>query len=626
LEDFFHSTESDDQIPVGTDLGRTTRLPMPRPLDSSKEVLMFLGAGASVPAGIPGVEQMVDRLLTHLSHENDREYLQILTELVQLLRHWVNTNSEDKMVDIELILEVVERLENRSDVLPLFYENKKDIVEKIRQVGLSSKKGLLSDILKRFIKSETGKVDILVDYLNGLLLLMRHHKPLNIFSTNYDVCIERFCSLSNRKYFDGFEEDWNPSRFRSQDQTKDIMLYKLHGSVTWSRNEKGKCTRNEIAVTNTDDQQINIVTGEEEVPLILYPGKKLEYSEPVFDLFIELKSQINIVRYVIVVGYSFRDDHIRRLFQYAARLNPHLTILLISPNAHEIYHSKLRIHEDKDFPHGFDPDSFDSNGFDTAVYSDLRDRVICLPYVCENILGIINEKYLIPLEKGQACEEGKRLEEYPNTKIDKPTRWDDCLSYYLECEHIQKINELIDQKMSWNVLMTVNAELGGKIIVKSFLNCLTWDAGRQQWLRLYREHLPVFPENIETMISAGDNVYLKFRHPSERPMVSYELLSFYQSLLDIYEKDLIFSNPGISKTGDNHGLKLKQILGYLEKWRDNILLSNYTNLRKDKYPEEMIPLSHKITEYIETRSEVTLQDIKKTITEIEAKELGALIT
>jgi hypothetical protein len=232
----------------------------------------------------------------------------------------------------------------------------------------------------------------------------------------------------------------------------------------------------------------------------------------------------------------------------------------------------------------------------------------------------------MPLEKGQACEEEKRLEEYSNTKIDKLTRWDNCLSYYLECEHIEKIKELIDQKISWNTLMKVNPELGGKIIVKSFLNCLTWDAGRQQWLQLYKEHLPVFPENIETMISISDNVYLKFRHPSERPLVSYDLLPFYQSLLDIYEKDLIFSNPGISRTDDNHGLKIKQTLGYLEKWRDNVLLSDYTNLRKDKYHEEMISLGYKITEYFETRSEATLEDIKGRITEVEAKELRAMVT
>ena len=31
------------------------------------------------------------------------------------------------------------------------------------------------------------------------------------------------------------------------------------------------------------DPQTNVVTGDMEVPLILYPGKKLEYNEPSFD-------------------------------------------------------------------------------------------------------------------------------------------------------------------------------------------------------------------------------------------------------------------------------------------------------------------------------------------------------
>lgn len=628
MEDLFNSSENNELVPISTDINRSTKerfFPADISKDVISEVFVFLGAGASVPAGIPGVEQMVDRLLTYLSDENNFDYLQIIAEIVQLLRHWVKTKKEDRMVDIELILETVEKLENRDDVLPLFYENEKNIIQKIHNVMLNSNKGLLSDIIKQFIKSETGKVNIQVDYLKGLLSLIQYYKPLNIFSTNYDICIERFCSLNNRKYFDGFEEDWNPSRFKSQDKSKDIMLFKLHGSVTWSRNEKGKCTRNEIAVINTEDQQINIVTGEREVPLILYPGKKLEYSEPVFDLFIALKSHINIVRYVIVVGYAFRDDHMRRLFQYAARINPHLTMLLISPNAHEIYHSKLRIHKDKDFPHGFHPDDFSSNDFDTAVYSGLKGRVICLPYMCENVLGVLNYKYLTSLKKGQVCEAEKRLEEHSNKEIDKLTRWDECLSYYLECEHIEKISELIDQKLNWNTLMTVNYELGGKIIVKSFMNCLTWDPGRRQWLQMYREHLPVFPEKVETMITVSDDVYLKFKHPSEPPLVSFNLFSFYQSLLDIYEQDPIFSNPCMSKTEDNHGLKIKQILEYLEIWKDNISLSDYPNMRKDKYPEETKPLGHKITEYIKTRSKVTLDDIIHRITEIEVKELRTIV-
>lgn len=77
---------------MGIDVTRTTVpiIPRPRPSDNSgeviPEVLVFLGAGASVPAGIPSVNQMVDRLLAYLSNENDSKYRKILTEVVELLR------------------------------------------------------------------------------------------------------------------------------------------------------------------------------------------------------------------------------------------------------------------------------------------------------------------------------------------------------------------------------------------------------------------------------------------------------------------------------------------------------------------------------------------------------------
>jgi hypothetical protein len=87
-------------------------------------------------------------------------------------------------------------------------------------------------------------------------------------------------------------------------------LQLLHGSVAWSRDEKGRYTRNEIAITHTTEPQVNIITGEKEVPLISYPGRKLEYFEPLFDLLEELRKHLNDpnLKYIFVIGYSFRDD------------------------------------------------------------------------------------------------------------------------------------------------------------------------------------------------------------------------------------------------------------------------------------------------------------------------------
>src|SRR5947209_13824576 len=83
-----------------------------------------------------------------------------------------------------------------------------------------------------------------------------------------------------------------------------------------------------------------------------------------------LRTLLNTVIYVFVIGYAFRDDHIRRLFKYAASRNPQLIIFLITPSAHQIYYSELRIHKDKDIRHSFSPDSTTSVSFNTAIYSD----------------------------------------------------------------------------------------------------------------------------------------------------------------------------------------------------------------------------------------------------------------
>jgi hypothetical protein len=42
--------------------------------------------------------------------------------------------------------------------------------------------------------------------------------------------------------------------------------------------------------------------------------------------------------------------------------------------------------------------------------------------------------------------------------------------------------------MDLNTIMKINYELGGKIIVSSFINSLLWEKGKKEWLEKYREH------------------------------------------------------------------------------------------------------------------------------------------
>lgn len=160
------------------------------------ELIFFLGAGASIPAGIRGVAEMVNEFLSQLKQESNQENLEVTTDIINVLNKWKNNNQ----IDIELLLETIEKLENKNhDVMAAFYGHKSDLLIKFEDLEKKSNKNMrLSSILKQSIKKIIGKHDIQINYLNGLLKFMTSNRPLDIFSTNYDACIERFCSSNNK--------------------------------------------------------------------------------------------------------------------------------------------------------------------------------------------------------------------------------------------------------------------------------------------------------------------------------------------------------------------------------------------------------------------------------------------
>jgi SIR2-like domain len=569
---------------------------------AADELIFFLGAGASIPAGIMGVRDMTNEFLNQLQKEDHKEHLEITEDVLNTLSKWKNNNDKDQL-NIELLLETIEKLENRhSDVMSL--ENKGNILTKFENLEKKPNYNVrLSTILKQSIKKVTGKLDIEIRYLNGLLNFMTSYKPLDIFSTNYDACIERFCTSNNKKYFDGFEGKWKPEGFNAVD--KDVRLYKLHGSITWSRSETGKYTRNEIAIKDTGDPQINLVTGEKEVPIILYPGRKLEYVEPVFDLLVEFKNHLTTVKYIFVVGYEFRDDHIRKLFLYAARKNSEFVLFLITPSAHQVYHSKLNRYEDIDFVHGFDHEGFDSVGFDTDIPSDLVGRVICLPYKFEKIVDSLKDNYLDNLKKGQQCENDRQIEyENANSKTSITNRWHECLSGYIECEYIDRVEKIVEEKVGgWDqLLMNLDYKLGCKIIIKSLLNNLFWEPSRIKWLERLKKYIPIL-EKLELVIDK-DYIYVIFRLSGQLPVYGDEALKFYESLLVIHKTHPIFFNEKASEVTEDGREIIRKTCKYLEIWSNTTIL---------------------LDDYIELRKTNDCNELKRVFNEIEKQELQAAI-
>lgn len=108
---------------------------------------------------------------------------------MKLLKKQKNRNEQSE-INVENILEIVERIENRSeDTISILYDEALPVIKGIDK--LHKNNILFSSVIKNAIKQQAATSTIQVDYLSGVLDFLISWRPLSIFSTNYDIVIER---------------------------------------------------------------------------------------------------------------------------------------------------------------------------------------------------------------------------------------------------------------------------------------------------------------------------------------------------------------------------------------------------------------------------------------------------
>ena len=138
-----------------------------------------------------------------------------------------------------------------------------------------------------------------ISWINGI---NRDH-AVEIFTTNYDLLLEEAMERARTPYFDGFSGSrsafFDPSSISSNDlPARWIRLWKLHGSINWSKNESGEIVR---------------AQGDESGTMV-YPSH-VKYDEtqsaPFSSLFERLKNfLLEPDSLLITTGFSFADAHI----------------------------------------------------------------------------------------------------------------------------------------------------------------------------------------------------------------------------------------------------------------------------------------------------------------------------
>ena len=131
--------------------------------------------------------------------------------------------------------------------------------------------------------------------------------PREIFSLNYDTTIEASLDEVRTSYVDGFRgtnRAWfDPSTF--DDASTSYRLYKLHGSINWTRDEVGHVRRGRNANEDAADE-----------PVIVYPTEQ-KYLQTQFGVYETMMSRFrdrlrstSVNNCLVVLGYSFNDAHV----------------------------------------------------------------------------------------------------------------------------------------------------------------------------------------------------------------------------------------------------------------------------------------------------------------------------
>lgn len=143
-------------------------------------------------------------------------------------------------------------------------------------------------------------------------------KPIEIFTTNYDLLIEQALEETFVPYFDGFvgarnsffdlraiEENAIPAHW--------TRLWKIHGSLNWYQTENAV---HRSTGSNIQDQESHLIYPSH---LKYDQSRKMPYLALIDHLTNSIKKEPSIL---ITTGYSFNDEHINDAILNALKANP----------------------------------------------------------------------------------------------------------------------------------------------------------------------------------------------------------------------------------------------------------------------------------------------------------------
>jgi len=221
----------------------------------------------------------------------------------------------------------------------------------------------LAAVMLRELRALVATVPEASHYLEPLVRRGGVTGGLTIATLNYDLTIEQAASRLGVDCATGIE---NWLRVGRWDWPKDgIRLLKLHGSINWvwdrPINEDGHLPRRLMRVV-ADPQ------AEREAPAIVFGQRgKLRTEGPFLSLLAELDSLMAKAGRLVIVGYSFRDEHINELIQRWTLEDLERKIVVIDPGWPERFDYAMRDDFRMKLSHHLLPSGLVEHGFEPRL-------------------------------------------------------------------------------------------------------------------------------------------------------------------------------------------------------------------------------------------------------------------
>ena len=296
-------------------------------------LVVFLGAGASAPLGKMTTVQFLNWV-----RYRDEINFNLLNKIIENIEP---SKEVAKTPDIEAVLDCLEK----------FIEGRQ-LYQRLSGFALiaTDEYTKLCDQIKDFVITHYSEINPVEAFNHYEPLLQESSVPvIPIFTTNYDLSIEKAFEYPHAEFrlIDGFVRrrkttpKWSANAYhdyKPRQKSKDVVLFKLHGSVDWVRTPSGDIERTGTRRRDPGDLQT----------VIVYPTriKREIHEEPFRTNYDYLLACLTHAKVCIVVGFSFRDQEIAEHFREAAGMNSNLEVgifdknLRLEENISRIFHPK----------------------------------------------------------------------------------------------------------------------------------------------------------------------------------------------------------------------------------------------------------------------------------------------